>query len=138
VPISKQQTPFDYKTRPLPKEISVHKQAAKRYFGCNAYFTRQSWDIVRAYIKNFSKIDDLVLDPFAGSGITPIEALLTDRRAIALDINPLSVFMMQALIAPVNVDELMTAYEKVCTEYEKKAPKDKKDADRILKTSPLP
>jgi hypothetical protein len=47
---------FDYLSRPPLKEMPVvKKQQAKRYFGCNAYFTRQAWDIVAAYIKNFHK-----------------------------------------------------------------------------------
>ena len=37
---------FDYTKRPLLEEIPVKKQAAKRHFGCNAYFTRQSWNVV--------------------------------------------------------------------------------------------
>ena len=33
---------FDYKNRPLLEEIPPRKQGAKRHFGCNAYFTRQT------------------------------------------------------------------------------------------------
>jgi hypothetical protein len=70
---------FDYATRPLLEEIPVKKQQAKRHFGVHGYFTKQSWNVVAEYIKNFSKPGDLVLDPFGGSGVTAIEAMMNNR-----------------------------------------------------------
>lgn len=52
-----------YLARELPKAIlSPKKQAKSRYFGCTAYFTRQSWDIVTQNIKNFTDKGDVVLE----------------------------------------------------------------------------
>jgi 16S rRNA G966 N2-methylase RsmD len=135
--INKEQE-FNYLKRPLLEEIPVKKQAAKRHFGVNSYFTRQSWDIVNTYIKNFSQKGDLVLDPFGGSGVTAVEALITDRKTISIDINPLSVFLMQSIIAPVNISKLSEAFTKVCSEYKKLEPKKKSDIENALKTYPLP
>ncbi|MDR0410691.1 MAG: type I restriction enzyme HsdR N-terminal domain-containing protein, partial [Treponema sp.] len=117
------QEQFDYSSRPLLGEIKVRKQQAKRYFGCNAYFTRQSWDIVGAYIKNFSQKGDVVLDPFGGSGVTAVEALLSGRKAVHVDLNPLSVFMAKALLSPVRREELMDCFTKIKEEYLKLEPK---------------
>jgi DNA modification methylase len=132
------ETSFNYSNRPLLPEIAVKKQQAKRHFGVNGYFTRQSWDIVSAYIKNFSQKGDIVLDPFGGSGVTAVEALLNDRRAISIDLNPLSVFIMEALIAPVSLSKLSEAYIRVCNEYNSKKPKTKKDIQDILKNYSIP
>ena len=129
---------FDYLNRPLLEEIPVKKQAAKRHFGVNGYFTRQAWNVVAEYINNFSKKGDVVLDPFGGSGVTAVEALMNDRKAISLDINPLSVFIMQSLLAPVKLSALLEAYNMVYIEYKKKEPKNKNDINKILKTYPLP
>jgi len=129
---------FDYLNRPLLGEVPVRKQAAKRHFGVNSYFTRQAWDVVAEYIKNFSKEGDTVLDPFGGSGVTAIEALMNNRKAISVDINPLSVFIMQSLIAAVSLQELRDAYDKVCDEYKKKELKDEIDIENALKKYPLP
>lgn len=85
-------TGFDYATRPLLEEIEVKKRAAKRHFGVHGYFTKQTWNVVADYIKNFSKPGDLVLDPFGGSGVTAIEALMNNRKGINIDINPMAVF----------------------------------------------
>lgn len=109
---------FDYLSRPLLEEIPVRKQAAKRHFGVHGYFTKQTWNVVREYILNFSQVGDTVLDPFGGSGITAIEALMTDRKAIHIDLNPMSVFMVDALIAPVKISKLTQAFEAIKKEYE--------------------
>ena len=90
--------------------IPVKKQSAKRHFGVHGYFTKQAWNIVAEYIKNFSKPGDLVLDPFGGSGVTAIEAMMNDRKAINIDLNPMAVFMVQSLIAPVKQSELIEAF----------------------------
>ena len=129
---------FDYATRPLLGEIPVKKQAAKRHFGVHGYFTRQAWNVVAEYINNFSQKGDVVLDPFGGSGVTAVEALMSGRKAISLDINPLSVFIMQSLLAPVNFRDLSEAYNKVCEEYKKKEPKTKKEIKEALKKYPGP
>src|SRR5690606_7826193 len=78
---------FHYYNRPLLEEIPVRKQAAKRHFGVHGYFTKQTWNVVAEYIKNFSRPGDVILDPFGGSGITAIEALMNSRSAINIDLN---------------------------------------------------
>lgn len=135
---SKSQTKFDYSSLPLLKEIPVKKQQAKRHYGVHGYFTKQSWNIVAEYIKNFSQPGDLILDPFGGSGVTAIEALMSDRRAISIDINPMAVFIVNALIAPVKLSELHDAYMRIKTKYNLFEPKTKKDIEKALKKYSYP
>jgi DNA modification methylase len=129
---------FDYNNRPLLEEIPVKKQEARRHFGVHGYFTRQSWNIVSSYIKNYTKEGDLVLDPFGGSGVTAIEALVNGRKAVNVDINPMAVFIVQALLSPVKTHELSARYGAVRDEYRKKQPKTKKDVDKLLQEYPGP
>lgn len=129
---------FNYSKRPLLDEIPVKKRSMKRHFGVHGYFTKQSWNVVAEYIKNFSKPGDLVLDPFGGSGVTPIEAMMNNRKAISIDLNPMAVFIVQSLIAPVKQEELAEAFERVKTEYEKKEPKTKVEIEKALKRYTYP
>lgn len=129
---------FDYATRPLLEEIPVKKQQAKRHFGVHGYFTKQSWNVVAEYIKNFSKPGDLVLDPFGGSGITAVEAMMNNRKAISIDLNPMVVFMVQSLIIPVKSPELVEAFKRVKDDYKKKEPKTEEDIENILNEYPYP
>ena len=45
----------DYLNRPQLKEIRVRKQASRRHFGVHGYFTKQAWNVVAEYIKNFTR-----------------------------------------------------------------------------------
>lgn len=131
-------TGFDYATRPLLEEIEVKKRAAKRHFGVHGYFTKQAWNVVTEYIKNFSKPGDLVLDPFGGSGVTAIEALMNNRKGINIDINPMAVFLVKSLIAPVKQTDLTEAFVQIKNEYEAHEPKTKEEIKKAIKKYPQP
>ncbi|STQ85734.1 DNA methylase [Helicobacter muridarum] len=125
-----------YLSRELPKAIvNPKKQSKARYFGCTAYFTRQSWDIVEQNIKNFTDKGDVVLDSFGGSGVTAIEAMMNGRIGIHTDLNPLSIFMTKALSAQVDLSALYELSEAILSEFESIKPKNEKEARQILKNA---
>ncbi|GAB1370434.1 hypothetical protein MASR1M45_04950 [Candidatus Kapaibacterium sp.] len=124
---------FEYHNRPLLEEIPVKKQQAKRHFGVHGYFTKQSWNVVAEYIKNFSKPCDLILDPFGGSGVTAIEALMNDRKCINIDINPLAVFMVNSLLVPVNLDNLYDIFNEIKIQYNNLEPKSESEILKAIK-----
>ena len=129
---------FNYSSRPLLEEIPVRKRASKRHFGVHGYFTRQSWNVVSEYIRNFSNRGDVVLDPFGGSGVTAIEALMNGRKGISIDINPMAVFLVQSLIAPVKQNELLEAFEQIKNDYLKNEPKTKTAIKKAIHNYPQP
>ncbi|MCX6258572.1 MAG: DNA methyltransferase [Bacteroidia bacterium] len=129
---------FDYINRPLLDEIPVRKRAAKRHFGVHGYFTKQAWNVVREYILNFSKPGDIVFDPFGGSGVTLVEALMTDRQGIHIDLNPMSIFIVDSLIAPVNIPELNNAFDRIKNRFQKLKPETKEEIDKALSKYPYP
>jgi 16S rRNA G966 N2-methylase RsmD len=124
--------------KPLKEVVSIHKQAAKRHFGVHGYFTKQSWEIVDAYILNFTKPNDLVLDPYGGSGVTLIESLMLRRRAINVDINPLSIFIVQNLLRPVDINELNKEFKKIKEQYLAKEAKTNTEIESYIKKYPYP
>lgn len=130
---------FDYKAvKPLSEIKNIKKQSAKRHFGVHGYFTKQAYSVVQAYIKNFTKLGDVVLDPYGGSGVTVVEALMLGRKGIHIDINPLSVFIVKNLIQPVKSIELLSAFEKIRDEFNKHYPKTEKEIREALKKYPYP
>ena len=50
--------------------------------------------VVRYALKSFTKEDDWVVDPFAGSGTVGVEAYVCKRNAFLLDLNPLLDYMI--------------------------------------------
>lgn len=135
---SSKKVDFDYLTRKLPEEITTHKQAAKRHYGVHGYFTKQSWDIVQAYIKNFSQPGDLVLDPFGGSGVTAIEAMMTMRKGINVDLNPIAIFMVDALTTCVKQKDLIVAFDEIKTKYVKNEPQTEEEIREAIQKYPQP
>jgi hypothetical protein len=127
---------FDYSSRPLLEPIEVKKQQAKRHFGVHGYFTKQAWNVVAEYIKNFSQPGDVILDPFGGSGVTAIEALMNNRQGISIDINPLAIFLVNSLISPVDFDDLSQAFERVKLAYQEREPQTKEAITKALNTYP--
>ena len=96
---------------PIRDSILPRKQAAKRHYGVHPYFTRRPWNVVQKYIDHFSRIGDTVLDPYGGSGVTAIEALVLRRKAIQMDLAPLANFICRSIAySPVSIDALNDAF----------------------------
>ncbi|RLF53907.1 MAG: hypothetical protein DRN37_10990, partial [Thermoplasmata archaeon] len=66
------------------------------------YWSRKTWNVVGEYIKHYCPEGGIVFDPFAGSGITAMEALKNGRRAIVCDLNPIATEITRLTIKPVN------------------------------------
>lgn len=118
--------------------IKIQRQKAKRHHGSHPYFTKQSWDIVQNYIKNYSRPGDTVLDPFGGSGVTVMESLILNRKAINVDLNPFSIFLTEAKLVPVNTGELQKTFERIYEEFAKLEPKTESEIKAALKKYPRP
>lgn len=58
------------------------------------------------FIDRFTKPGDTVYDPFMGRGTTLIEAALKGRRAIGLDINPISKILVEPRLSPPALAEI--------------------------------
>jgi hypothetical protein len=104
--------PIDYS---VPYKTRV--KGASRHFGFLPFFAKKPWPVVQEYINHYSSPGELVCDPFSGSGVTPVEALVLGRRAAGSDINPVAIFITRmTAIAPVDIDALRAAYEQVRSE----------------------
>lgn len=102
-------TPIDFS---IP--YKSREKGASRHFGFFPFFAKKQWPVVQEYIKHYTMPGDLVCDPFAGSGVTPVEALVLGRRTVAGDINPVARFITRmTAIAPVDLVRLDEAYSLV-------------------------
>jgi 16S rRNA G966 N2-methylase RsmD len=127
------QAQFDYRAvTPVAEIMGFQKQAAKRHHGVHGYFTRQVWSVVQHYIENFTKPGDLILDPFGGSGVTLIEALILQRRAIHIDINPLSQFIVETLIGDVDLQLFGEEFFTVLREFDQLRPHTEDEVTKTL------
>ncbi|MBI5192560.1 MAG: DNA adenine methylase [Nitrospirae bacterium] len=77
------------------------------------YWSRKTWNVVGEFIRTYCPEGGIVFDPFAGSGITAMEALKNGRRAIVSDLSPISTEIIRLTIKPVNEESLYEAFKRV-------------------------
>src|SRR6266446_6150792 len=113
--------PYD-QLRVIDTPIPAERQGAKRHYGVHPYFTRRPYNVVRQYIQHYSREGDRVLDPFGGSGVTAIEAFLSNRIGIQNDINPLANFIAGGIadLSKGNKKDYTTALSKICDQCEQR------------------
>ena len=79
-----------------------------------------------------------MLDPFGGTGVTAIESVVLNRRAINIDINPLSVFIVRTLAQPIDLNELAHAFNHVVAQFESQVPQSETEIQLALQKYPYP
>ena len=77
------------------------------------YWSRKTWNVVGEYIKTYCSEGGIVFDPFAGSGITAMEALKNGRRAIVCDLVPIATEITRLTIKPINELHVYEAFKRV-------------------------
>ena len=77
------------------------------------FWARKPGNVVSEYINHYSRKGGITLDPFCGSGVTPIESLRLRRKTIATDIDPISTFITRMSIVPVDLNEYETTFESI-------------------------
>jgi len=137
--VPKKSSSFDYASLTPPRRVeNIKKQGVARHFGAHPYFTRQAWKVVQEYIKHFSQPNDLILDPFGGSGVTAIEAQVLGRRSVHIDINPLSVFIVKNLSQPVDFNLLASEFSRIKVDFSKNVPTTESQIAEALTKYPYP
>lgn len=96
-----------------PIDVSIRPESHPLYYLIHKYWARKPSNVVRSYIEYYTKPGDIVLDPFAGSGVTLIEALLSGRSAVAIDLNPTACLIMEVSVTPVDLEVARYHYEEL-------------------------
>lgn len=59
------------------------------------YWARKPWFIIKQYVERYSGDGELILDPFCGSGLIGLEAILQNRSFVGYDLNPFATFLAE-------------------------------------------
>lgn len=82
----------DWAESSLGSESSLHQ--------LSPYIGKLKTSIARTLLKEFTSPNQVVFDPFSGSGVVPLESLLLGRSVIANDINPYAAVLTKAKMFP--------------------------------------
>ncbi|GHT68833.1 hypothetical protein FACS1894110_17230 [Spirochaetia bacterium] len=66
------------------------------------YWARKPINILEHIITKYSQKNDVILDPFMGSGTTIIASLKNNRNVIGNDLNPLSFMLVKSILLIIN------------------------------------
>jgi 16S rRNA G966 N2-methylase RsmD len=98
---------FEHINRQIPPEPHT------AMYVWHKYWSRKTWNVVGEHIKAYTRPHQIVFDPFAGSGVTAIEAARSQRRAIVCDLNPAATQITELTLRPVNTLKLHEAFVRV-------------------------
>jgi DNA modification methylase len=84
------------------------------------YWGKKPHNVFRKYIEAYTDKNEIVLDAFAGSGITPLEAIQAGRKTVAVDLNPVSTFMIEVTAKPLDYSKFGKHYSEILEKLIKK------------------
>ncbi len=110
------QSQSDVRTTPLEGAIRAGKNTY--VYDAHTYHTKVPPSGIAQLIEYYTKIGDVVLDPFCGSGMTGVAAAGLGRKALLSDISPAAVFIAQHLNSPIDAKRYMKAVRAIVSEAE--------------------
>lgn len=96
--------------------------ASTGIYGIHPYPAMFHFLVVRSLIEEYSEPDDLVMDPFMGSGVSCGEAIRLERRYIGYDINPLACLIANVRMHFIPLRRLLDSMEHILNEYPQQPP----------------
>jgi len=94
-------------------DYAIIAQAHTPMYLIHKYWARKPHNVVSEYIRRYSKEGEIVLDPFGGSGVTAMEAIKAGRKAISIDLNPMSAFIIENTLSRVSPREIEEEFRKI-------------------------
>jgi hypothetical protein len=82
------------------------------------YWGKKPHNIWAEFIESYCPPGGVVLDPFGGSAVAGFEAIKNGRRAICLDLNPLTSFLVKTVCSTFNRDEFIAAFNEIAVAIE--------------------
>ena len=102
---------MEIKLKTIKKNIKANSHS--KHYLLHRYWGRKPHNVIAKYIENFTQKNDVVLDPFMGSGVVPIECAKINRKAIGVDLNPFSVFLVETTINKIDLILLEKEFSKI-------------------------
>jgi DNA modification methylase len=93
--------------RPFSEEITGHKGSI--YYRAHSYHTKVPPEGIAKVLAHYTSPGDTVLDPFCGSGMTGLAAMLTGRRALLSDLSPAAVHIANGYTTRVDHEDFRKA-----------------------------
>ncbi|MEJ5245636.1 MAG: DNA methyltransferase [Bacteroidota bacterium] len=81
--------------------------------GIHKYPAKFFPELPRWLINRYSRPNDIILDPFAGSATTNVEAILLNRNSVAIDVDPFARYLAKVKTTPIDKFELNETIDRI-------------------------
>ncbi len=95
------------------KEITHEAKSYTGLYGLHKYWGKKPYNIISDFIKKYTNEEEIVLDPFLGSGVAISEAVFTNRKGLGIDINPSATFITEQILSPVNPNSILNEFHSI-------------------------
>src|SRR3989338_5482823 len=99
-------------------EDLTQKDTSYASHGFHKYPAKFIPQLAKRCIEENTKINEIVCDPFMGCGTTLIESLVSGRKAVGVDINPVAYLISKVKTNPINPAKLKQETDKVLSDLE--------------------
>ncbi len=110
----------ELKENPKNREITHQAKSYTGLYGLHKYWGKKPYNVMSDLIEEYTSPNEIVLDPFLGSGVSVTEAIFNKRKGFGIDINPSAVFISEQIIAKVNLDEFIDEFKSIEREVKDK------------------
>lgn len=86
-------------------------ESYKGLYAMHKYWGKKPFEQINSFIEKYSQKDDVVLDCFCGSGVTLIEAIKANRKAVGIDLNPIAIKLAKASISYTDISLLKKEFD---------------------------
>lgn len=103
-----------YEKLPYDKPVEAGKNTP--IYNAHSYHTKVPYQGIIPFIEHYTAPDDLILDPFGGTGMTGVASLLCSsgpRKVILNDLSPAAVHIARNYCTPCDVQELKREFERI-------------------------
>lgn len=107
----------------VPFENAVVASTHDSSYLMHKYWARKPANVVSEYINYFTNENDIVLDPFGGSGVTAIEAARIGRNAIYNDLSPTALFIAQNTCKNVDLKKYLKLVSEISSKVKEETSK---------------
>jgi hypothetical protein len=95
------------------EELALNPKGYTGLYAFHKYWGKKPSETIGFLIEKLSSPNDIVCDPFVGSGVVVVEALVRSRRAIGIDLNPIAVEITKFLVNPPPAELVRSAFLKL-------------------------
>ena len=91
----------------------------KGIYAMHKYWGKKPFNEISKFIEKYSAVGETVMDCFCGSGVTLIEAVKADRKAVGVDLNPIAIKLTKASLTAVDINEVNKVFKSIKKKLQK-------------------